>query len=74
MVIDKVIKKAKIRNRYNKVKHSTQDTTWKSDKTTKKITYKKAKRLELSHLYSFFHIYAFRSIFGLALKLEHNLE
>ena len=32
----KIRKKAKIRNRYNHVPHLTQDTTWKSDKNTKK--------------------------------------
>ena len=30
----KVRKAAKIRNRYNKVPHLTQDTTWESDKNT----------------------------------------
>ena len=29
-------KKAKIRNRYNQVLHLTQDTTWESDKNTRK--------------------------------------
>ena len=32
----KVGKKAKIRNRYSRVPHLTQDTTWKSDKNTRK--------------------------------------
>ena len=31
-----VSKKAKIRNRYNQVPHLTQDTTWESDKNTRK--------------------------------------
>ena len=31
-----VSKKAKIRNRYNQVPHLTQDTTWESDKSTRK--------------------------------------
>ena len=29
-------KKTKIRNRYNQVPHLTQDTTWESDKNTRK--------------------------------------
>ena len=33
-------KMAKIRNRYNQVPHMTQDTTWKSNKTTINITNK----------------------------------
>ena len=32
----KVSKKAKIRVRYNQVPHLTQDTTWESDKNTRK--------------------------------------
>ena len=32
----KVSKKAKIRNQYNQVPHLTQDTTWESDKNTRK--------------------------------------
>ena len=32
----KVRKKAKIRNRYNQVPHLTQDSTWESDKNTRK--------------------------------------
>ena len=32
----KVIKKVKIRNRYNHVPHLTQDTTWESDMNTLK--------------------------------------
>ena len=32
----KVRKKAKIRNEYNQVPHLTQDTTWESDKNTRK--------------------------------------
>ena len=32
----KLRKKAKIRNRYNHAPHLTQDTTWESDKNTKK--------------------------------------
>ena len=35
-VSNKVSKKAKIRNRYNQVPHLAQDTTWKSDKNTRK--------------------------------------
>ena len=31
-----VTKKAKIKNRYNQVPHLTKDTTWESDKNTKK--------------------------------------
>ena len=34
--LHKVRKKAKIRNRCNQVSHLTQDTTWESDKITKK--------------------------------------
>ena len=34
--IDKVRKKAKIRNRYNQVLHLTQETTWESGKNTRK--------------------------------------
>ena len=40
----KVRKKVKIRNRYNQVPRLTQNTTRESDKNTKKITYKSAKR------------------------------
>ena len=32
----KVRKKVKIRNRYNQVAQLTQDTTWESDKSTRK--------------------------------------
>ena len=32
----KVSKKAMINDRYNQVAHLTQDTTWESDKTTRK--------------------------------------
>ena len=32
----KVSKREKIRNRYNQVPHLTQDTTWESDKNTRK--------------------------------------
>ena len=38
----------KIRNRYNQVPHLTKDTTWESDKTLEKITYKRVKRSALS--------------------------
>ena len=41
-------KKAKIRNTYNQIPHLTQDTKWESDKNTRNITYKRAKRLALS--------------------------
>ena len=34
LFMDKVWKKANIRNRYNQVPHLAQDTTWESDKTT----------------------------------------
>ena len=44
----KVSKKAKIRNQYNQVPHLTQDTIWESDKIHENITYKRAKRLDLS--------------------------
>ena len=36
MAIHKVRKVAKVRNRYNRVPHLTQDTTWESDKSTNK--------------------------------------
>ena len=35
-ILYQVSKKAKIRNRYNQVPHLTQDTTWESDKNTRK--------------------------------------
>ena len=38
----KVSKKAKIRNRYNQVPHLTHDTTWESDKNTRKLIPSKA--------------------------------
>ena len=41
-----VTKKENIRNRYNKVTHLTQDTLWKSDKSTRKLYIQK--RLEVS--------------------------
>ena len=34
--VNKVRKKANIRNRHNQVLHLTQDTTWESDKNTRK--------------------------------------
>ena len=34
--IVKIMKKVKIRNRYNKVSNLNQDTTWESDKNTRK--------------------------------------
>ena len=37
---DKVMKKAKIRNRYNQTPHLTQDTTWGSVKTQENMTYR----------------------------------
>ena len=45
---NKVRKKAKNSNRYNQVAHLTQDTKWESDKNSKYITYKRAKRLAFS--------------------------
>ena len=36
MYSDKVSKKAKIRNQCNQVPHLNQDTTWESDKNTRK--------------------------------------
>ena len=44
----KVRKKAKIRKRYNEVPHLTQDTTWESNKNTKKILPTRAKRSAFS--------------------------
>ena len=35
-IIVKMRKKARIRNRYNRVPHQSQDTTWESDKNTRK--------------------------------------
>ena len=35
-ILIKVRKKAKIRNQYNQVPHLAQDTTWESDKNTRK--------------------------------------
>ena len=36
MVIFKVRKRAQVRNRYNQAQHLTQETTWESDKNTRK--------------------------------------
>ena len=44
---NKVSKKAKIRNRYNQLPHLTQDTTWESDKNTRKYHIEKSQ--EVSH-------------------------
>ena len=44
----KVRKKANIRNRYNQVAHVTKDAMRESDKNTKNITYKRAKKSALS--------------------------
>ena len=44
----KVRLKAKIRNRYNQIQHLTQDTIWKSDKTTRKHHTQKTKMSALS--------------------------
>ena len=44
----KVIKNAKIRNKYNQVAHLTQDTIWESDKTQENIIHMRAKRSALS--------------------------
>ena len=35
-MLEKESKKAKIRNQYNQAPHPTQDTTWESDKNTRK--------------------------------------
>ena len=37
VIVYKVSKKANIKNRYNPVPHLTQDTTWQSDKNTRKL-------------------------------------
>ena len=46
---NQVMRKAKIRNRYNQASNSTRDTTWESDKNVQEhITHKIAKRPTLS--------------------------
>ena len=44
----KVKKRAKIRNQYNQVPHQARGTIWESDKNTRTITHKRAKRSALS--------------------------
>ena len=44
----KVMKKAKIGNRYNQVPHLTQDITWERDKAHENIKFRIVKRLPLS--------------------------
>ena len=46
-IIDKIRKKAMIRNRYNQAPNLTQNTTWKSDKTQENITNKRGMRLSV---------------------------
>ena len=48
MLIIKVRKKDKIRNRYNQLPHLSQDTTWESDENTRKHHIQE--RQEVSHI------------------------
>ena len=43
----KVRKKAKIRNGHNQVPHLTQDTTWESDKSTRKHLIQESQEVSL---------------------------
>ena len=43
----KIGKEAKFWNRYNQVPHLTQDAVWESDKYTKNIRYRRAKKSAL---------------------------
>ena len=47
ILIQKVRKNAKIRNRYNQVPHLAQDITWESDKNTRKYHIQESQ--EVSH-------------------------
>ena len=48
ILVLKVRKAAKIKNRYNQVPHLTQDTTWENDKKHNLTSQTRAKRLSLS--------------------------